>query len=369
MTSKNSREEKLEKLKGKKAVGSPTVLHADQAFLEGLQKKIDELRNVLKSDINVNLDDLLEQLSTIRSIAPAVEKLQQSIKSIEFPDVPENIRLVGLQPLFEAIERHVQHIQSLKSFKVPNAKVEIVNNQKIGEITERLDNLVKVVRDSSVQSQAAEDYMPVRRVIKIGNSLVFDDSIWVGGGGSSSFSSSGGDASATNQLTANEHLNSINEALAAPLEVKLNQINNEGVATGIGAADPGTQRMVLANDQPTVPTAESSSTIYDGSEALIPQYALVSTGISGDNTVVAAVAGKKIRVLSYVFISSGTVTAIWQSGATDISGPMSFLASTGVSAGYNSKGHFETNAGEALQINQNSTAILGGHLTYIEISV
>lgn len=312
MTSKNSREKKLEKLRVKEGPGSHTVLHADQAFLEGLQKKIDELRDVLKSDVNVNLDDLLEQLSTIRSIAPAVEKLQQSIKSIEFPDVPENIRLVGLQPLFEAIERHVQHIQELKSFKLPDAKVEIVDNQKISEITDRLDSLVKVVRDNSVQSQAPEDYMPIRRVIKIGNKFLFDDSIMTGGGGGGS----GGSLLITGQ------------------------------SSGI---------------------AESTSSIYDGSQELTPKFKAISTGSNGDNIIVDAVSGKKIRVLSYMFISSGIVTAIWQSGSTDISGPLPLVASTGVSAGYNSKGHFETSVGAALQINQNSTATLGGHLTYVEI--
>ena len=39
------------------------------------------------------------------------------------------------------------------------------------------------------------------------------------------------------------------------------------------------------------------------------QYAVIDHAASGDNTLVAAVAGKRIRVLAFLLVAAGTVTA------------------------------------------------------------
>lgn len=100
-----------------------------------------------------------------------------------------------------------------------------------------------------------------------------------------------------------------------------------------------------------------------------PKYAAISESSSGDNTVVAAVSGKRIRVLSYVLIATGAVAVKFVSDAsgTDITGAMDLGANGGVSAPHSPSGHYQTGVGEALILNLGAAVQVSGHLTYIEI--
>ena len=100
------------------------------------------------------------------------------------------------------------------------------------------------------------------------------------------------------------------------------------------------------------------------------KYAVVNASASGSNTVVAAVANKRIRVLSYVIIAAGDVTVTWQSASNNISGPMALAANGGAAPSSGQAvpagliGQFETNQGEALNVNLSAAITVGGHLTY-----
>lgn len=95
-----------------------------------------------------------------------------------------------------------------------------------------------------------------------------------------------------------------------------------------------------------------------------PSFALISTASTGDQQVVAAVTGKKIRVLSYTIVSTSANAVKFRSASTDKTGAMALAANGGVSTSYSPVGHFETVAGEALNINLGSAAQISGHLTY-----
>lgn len=99
------------------------------------------------------------------------------------------------------------------------------------------------------------------------------------------------------------------------------------------------------------------------------KYAAIDAATSGDNTLVAAVTGKKIRVLSYILVSAGTVTARFESGAggTALSGQMTMAVNTGVSAAFNEGGWFETAAGSLLNLELSGAVSVDGHLSYIEV--
>lgn len=99
------------------------------------------------------------------------------------------------------------------------------------------------------------------------------------------------------------------------------------------------------------------------------KYAVIDHASSGDNTLVAAVTGKKIRVLAYTLIASGAVTVRFESGAsgTALSGQMSLASNGGVSAGYLPDGHFETAAGALLNLELGGAVSVDGHLTYVEV--
>lgn len=111
----------------------------------------------------------------------------------------------------------------------------------------------------------------------------------------------------------------------------------------------------------------STSAIRDGSTSLTPKFAAISAASSGDNTAVAAVTSKKIRVLSYSLVADGAVTARFQSDTTDLTGAMSFAENGGISCAFSPVGHFETAAGVALQLNLGGAVGVRGHLTYVEV--
>lgn len=100
----------------------------------------------------------------------------------------------------------------------------------------------------------------------------------------------------------------------------------------------------------------------------VAQYAAVAASSSGDNTLVAAVAGKKIRVLAFTLYAGGAVTVRFESGAggTALSGQMA-LAAAGqfVSGGFVPVGWFETAAGALLNLELSGAVSVAGMLTYV----
>lgn len=97
------------------------------------------------------------------------------------------------------------------------------------------------------------------------------------------------------------------------------------------------------------------------------KYASIAASSSGANSIVAAVASKKIRVLNYVIVANAAVNAKWQSASTDKTGLSYLAANGGVSSGYAPSGHFETAVNEALNLNLSGAVAVGGHLSYIEV--
>lgn len=97
-------------------------------------------------------------------------------------------------------------------------------------------------------------------------------------------------------------------------------------------------------------------------------YAVIDDAGSGDNTLIAAAgANIKIRVLAYVLVASAAVDARFESGAagTALTGAMELAAATGVSAGFNPAGHFETAANALLNLELSGAVSVDGHITYI----
>lgn len=102
---------------------------------------------------------------------------------------------------------------------------------------------------------------------------------------------------------------------------------------------------------------------------LTPKFATITASASGATTIVAAVTSKKIRVLSWTLVANGAVNAKWQSHVTptDKTGLHYFAANGGISVPFSPVGHFETVAGEALDINLSGAVAVGGSLVYVEV--
>lgn len=97
--------------------------------------------------------------------------------------------------------------------------------------------------------------------------------------------------------------------------------------------------------------------------------AVIDHASSGDNTIVAAVANKRIRVLSYVIVAAGAVTVRWEAGAsgTALSGQMSLAANGGISAPEAILGHFDVPTGVLLNMELGGAVSVDGHLRYAVI--
>lgn len=95
-------------------------------------------------------------------------------------------------------------------------------------------------------------------------------------------------------------------------------------------------------------------------------FAVISASSSGDTTVVAAVPGKRIRVIVLGFLCNDPVVVTWKSGASGaISGPESYGDNGGIQTPYIPPGIMQTAEGDALIINLSSAVDVGGKLTYI----
>lgn len=97
-----------------------------------------------------------------------------------------------------------------------------------------------------------------------------------------------------------------------------------------------------------------------------PLYAAISASTSGDNTVVAATSGFRIRVIKCSYVCASAVVVTWKSSvAGAISGPESYAANGGMSEPYCPAGIMQTAIGEGLVINLGGNVSVGGKMTYI----
>jgi len=110
-----------------------------------------------------------------------------------------------------------------------------------------------------------------------------------------------------------------------------------------------------------------TSTIYNGTTALTPKFAKIVASSSGDNSIVALVSGKKIRVLRWGLASNGTVNVKFRSNTTDVTGPRYLTQFASAGGAYCPVGIFETAAGEALNLNLSAAVAVGGELVYCEV--
>jgi hypothetical protein len=113
-----------------------------------------------------------------------------------------------------------------------------------------------------------------------------------------------------------------------------------------------------------------SRDFFDGYSTQGVKRALIDAATSGDNTLVAAVTNKKIRVLACFLIMTGTaITIRFESGAggTALTGQMQPSQGGGFVLPYNPVGWFETNAGELLNLELSGAQSVDGVLVYAEV--
>lgn len=99
-------------------------------------------------------------------------------------------------------------------------------------------------------------------------------------------------------------------------------------------------------------------------------YAVVAAASSGDNTLVAAVTGEKIRVLALVLVASGGANTVrLESGAsgTALTGQMDIGDNGQLILPYNPAGWCETAAAALLNLELSAATAVAGLLAYVTV--
>ncbi len=100
------------------------------------------------------------------------------------------------------------------------------------------------------------------------------------------------------------------------------------------------------------------------------KYAVVSGASSGDNTLVAAVSGKQILLLSCIIIASGAVNIRFEDGAstgTYLSGQMNLTTNSGFTAPFNEGGWCIGSTNTLLNLELSGAVSVSGFLSYVEV--
>ena len=100
------------------------------------------------------------------------------------------------------------------------------------------------------------------------------------------------------------------------------------------------------------------------------KYAIVDEATSGNNTLVAAVSGKKILLLSCMMIAAGSVNIRFEDGAggTALSGQMNVTTNSGFTAPFNPGGWCVTSVNTLLNLELSAAISVDGFLSYVEIT-
>lgn len=173
--------------------------------------------------------------------------------------------------------------------------------------------------------------------------------------------------------------NETNRCKVNPIAGQAGVQGNSGVVTAL------TQRVVLATDVGLpagtaligkAAVAPDAKVLYDGTTPVTVKYANIDTATSGNNAIVAAVANKKIKVVSVFLAASGAVDVYWNDGTVNLLGGTRKikLDNTGaVGAGgfclqENKTGWFETAAvNRPLNLNLSAAIGVAGCLAYVEV--
>lgn len=159
--------------------------------------------------------------------------------------------------------------------------------------------------------------------------------------------------------------------LAANSGVDIGDVDILSIAAGdnnIGNVDIVTQP-ARTNTTDKITAFHATNSLMDGTTALTPKFAVIDAATSGDNTLVASVSSKKLRVLSLFMVASAAVTVRFESGAsgTALTGQMQLAANGGFVLPYNPLGWFETAATTLLNLELSGAISVDGSLVYVEV--
>lgn len=119
----------------------------------------------------------------------------------------------------------------------------------------------------------------------------------------------------------------------------------------------------------SISAAPATDAIMNGLVACTPKFKVIDNATGGDNTLVAAVASKKVRVHQMMLVAAGAVTARLESGAggTALTGQMNLDALSGFVLPFSPMGWFETAVNTLLNLELSGAVSVDGVLGYTEV--
>lgn len=143
---------------------------------------------------------------------------------------------------------------------------------------------------------------------------------------------------------------------------------DETTTDSVDEGDVGAARMTL--DRKIHVSAElESNSMRAGGTSVTPKFKIIDAATSGENTLIAAVVSKKIRVHSLYLVASAAVTVRFEDGAagTALSGQMQLGANGGFVLPFNPYGWFETSSNTLLNLELSGAISCDGGIQYSEV--
>jgi hypothetical protein len=307
----SERDDKLKRLNMRETAKSLQVSLNGDAFLD-LMDKVDELKAMLGDGIEItNIDKFIGELKEVGSLKTEFEQLTKAIDSFKLPEIPQmpdKVKLSGLSDLIKAVEQ------------IPKEKVDL---SSLTLLTDAVGSLIGKIDEITVpkQGQQPSDYMPMRRVVKVGEKLMYDDSFYTGGGG-------GGAAASSVSITGDSMIQGdvANGSVDSGNPVKIGgvaststtaavtngqRVNAEFSKTGKQVVI-GALREQITNQQTTITSSTVETTIVTADATyFLDLYGLILTNTSATAT--------KVTIKD---ATSGTTRMVFQVPATDTRGFM-----------------------------------------------
>lgn len=169
------REQRLARLKGKKI----SVSDAD-AFIKSLDVRVKQISETLGGGVTLNnIDSLVKSLEEVHALNGNVKELKAAFANL---DIPDSIEISGIKQLFDAVDK----MAAIET----KVNVQWLDEDKLSLFISKFDQLNQGIKAIKVDNgQETGDYLPFRRVRKVANGLIWDDSVWfgtTGGGGGAS---------------------------------------------------------------------------------------------------------------------------------------------------------------------------------------
>lgn len=306
-----------------------------------------------KKTTRTEIVNQLEEIGTpdALKVVEAVNSLHDTLKTHENTDLSGVTKV--LQDLLKETKQIPKQLPEIPKTEIPD------NSKHLDNLLKAVQSLEKVVKSQELKVEAPVVNVPETKVnVDAPDLKPIEDSVKA---------SSKELVKAVKSLIIpdySEHNKEVEKQLK-----KLNKLIDEFLDAPSGGAGGGGGIASFTNSSGVVTQVQLTSSgavpveQYGSSTVL---FAPINVSSSGDNTVVAGVTSKKIKVLSVVLVAAGAVSVKWRSGTTDLSGAMPLAANSGfVLPSASPVGrYFETASGQALNINLSGAVQVSGHISY-----